>query len=322
MSQSLNIWCNVRLSDASRSRLRDAIAPHTLLVPEALPGHHLSRGEPDPQLAEADVAFGQPDPQQVIDHPRLRWVHLSSAGYTRYDTAAFFDAIRARNGIFTNSSAVFDEPCAQHLLAMMLAFSRQLPAAWAVQHGDRSWQGGLLRSGSFLLRGQRALIYGFGAIGQRLAEMLKPFHMTVHGVRRTPQGPNQVTPDDADALLPEADHVLNTLPASPQTERFFTADRFAAMKPGAFFYNIGRGTTVDQAALLNALTSRRLGGTYLDVTTPEPLPPDSPLWTAPNCYITPHSAGGHIDETERLVSHFIENLHRFTAGRPLINRVV
>ena len=94
------------------------------------------------------------------------------------------------------------------------------------------------------------------------------------------------------------------------------------MKPGAVFYNIGRGTTVDQDALGEALRSGRLRAAYLDVTDPEPLPPEHPLWTTPNCVITPHTAGGHDNEWTRLVQHFLANLRRHEAGQPLLDRVI
>jgi phosphoglycerate dehydrogenase-like enzyme len=97
---------------------------------------------------------------------------------------------------------------------------------------------------------------------------------------------------------------------------------FAAMKPGAVFYNVGRGTTVNQAALIAALESGQVGAAYLDVTEPEPLPPDHPLWAAPNCFITPHVAGGHQDEDAHLVRHFVSNLRRFEAGEPLVDVVM
>ncbi|HMB29898.1 MAG TPA: NAD(P)-dependent oxidoreductase, partial [Blastocatellia bacterium] len=93
-------------------------------------------------------------------------------------------------------------------------------------------------------------------------------------------------------------------------------------KPGAIFYNIGRGSTVDQEALLAALERGSLAGAYLDVTTPEPLPPDHPLWSAPSCFITPHSAGGQMREQHDLVEHFLENLRRFAGGRELLDRIV
>jgi phosphoglycerate dehydrogenase-like enzyme len=94
------------------------------------------------------------------------------------------------------------------------------------------------------------------------------------------------------------------------------------MKPGAVFYNIGRGTTVDQVALIAALKAGPLSAAYLDVTDPEPLPPNHPLWTAPNCWITPHTAGGHDDEFGRLAGHFLQNLGRFGRGETLADRVI
>ena len=99
------------------------------------------------------------------------------------------------------------------------------------------------------------------------------------------------------------------------------ARRLACFKTGSRFYNVGRGTTVDQTALLESLQSRRLNAAYLDVTDPEPLPPEHPLWTAPNCFITPHTAGGRHDQDEALVDHFLANLAAFQAGRPLADRV-
>jgi phosphoglycerate dehydrogenase-like enzyme len=116
--------------------------------------------------------------------------------------------------------------------------------------------------------------------------------------------------------------VLDLLPGNAQTTRFFDGDRLGACKPGALFYNIGRGTTVDQDALIAALTGGPLAAAYLDVTDPEPLPPTHPLWTTPNCFITPHTAGGHRDENRRLVEHFLANLPRHLQGQALLDRVI
>jgi phosphoglycerate dehydrogenase-like enzyme len=111
------------------------------------------------------------------------------------------------------------------------------------------------------------------------------------------------------------------LPESASTRRFFDSERFGQFKPGARYYNIGRGPTTDQEALRTALTSGRLAAAYLDVTDPEPLPPDHPLWSLPNCYITPHTGGGHVTEPIRTVQHFIDNLRRYERGEPLVDRV-
>ena len=124
-----------------------------------------------------------------------------------------------------------------------------------------------------------------------------------------------------DELLSSADHVVNLLPANDSTNKFMTAARFGLMRQGATFYNIGRGSTVDQDALVAVLKSGQLAAAYLDVTEPEPIPRNHPLWTAPNCFITPHTAGGHDTEFQRLVEHFLSNLDRFEKGDPLIDRV-
>jgi phosphoglycerate dehydrogenase-like enzyme len=123
-------------------------------------------------------------------------------------------------------------------------------------------------------------------------------------------------------VLPLADHVINILPDNDSTRNYVNARRLGWFKPGARFYNVGRGTTVDQTALLDALQSGRLGAAYLDVTEPEPLPVAHPLWTAPNCYITPHTAGGRRDQDEALVKHFLSNLAAFERGTPMVDRIV
>jgi phosphoglycerate dehydrogenase-like enzyme len=112
------------------------------------------------------------------------------------------------------------------------------------------------------------------------------------------------------------------LPENEGTRGWVNARRLACLKPGARFYNVGRGATVDQDALLEALRSKRLGAAYLDVMTPEPLPPGHALWTEPNCYITPHAAGGFVREDEALVAHFLRNLSSFERSENLVDRIL
>jgi phosphoglycerate dehydrogenase-like enzyme len=139
MPQPLTIWCNAHLPPAEAEHLRRSADPHRLVLAGGGPTSNLQPGGPDPALATADVALGQPDPQQLIDSPIVKWVHLTSAGYTRYDTEPFRQAIRARGGTLTNSSSVYDAPCAEHALAMVLALARQLPQCLDDQRGDRRW---------------------------------------------------------------------------------------------------------------------------------------------------------------------------------------
>jgi phosphoglycerate dehydrogenase-like enzyme len=325
--ETLTIYCNADLPPPAAAMLRAEVSGHRLLVPSGGAVGVLGQGAPDPRLATADVVFGQPDVDQVIAATGVRWVQLSSAGYARYDRADLLQALRRRGAMLTKSSLVYDEACALHLLALLCAEARQLPGALDAQRGTRQWPQAPLRARSRLLRDECAVIVGFGTIGQRLVELLAPLHMQVTALRRLVKGDEPIPTyavNDPRALqvLAEADHVIDILPDNSSTAAFFDAARLATLKKGAVFYNIGRGSTVDEDALQASLLSSHLSAAYLDVTSVEPLPPEHPLWSAPNCFITPHTAGGHQTESQRLVRHFLDNLGRFTTGQPLVDRVV
>lgn len=323
-TSKLTIWCNNDFGASDEREihlLTDGVREHQLFMfaendlgPEAMAA-----------LRTADVAFGYPEPEAVLNCEKLRWIQLNSAGYTSYDHDQIKSQLIARGVALTNSSAVYDEPCAQHLLAMITGLARQLPAALDSQRGDRAWEMVPLRARSRLLNGQTVLMLGFGAIARRLVELLRPLNMNLVAVRRRVNGDEAIHVVDlsqVDELLPFADHVVNILPANDQTKHFLNVTRLASLKRGAIVYNIGRGSTIDQDALKQELDSGRLGAAYLDVLDPEPLPFDHPLWTTRNCFITPHSGGGHSDEKERQVNHFLNNLRRFERGEELVNRVL
>jgi phosphoglycerate dehydrogenase-like enzyme len=323
MATALTIWANPFLTESAEELLVRATAAHQLILAQK-PEHVLDVGTSDPRLVQAEIVFGQPDAEAIQQSEILRWVHLSSAGYGRYDTGEMRSFLKKRSAIMTNSSSVFDEPCAEHLMAWLLADARQLYPSYGNQRGSRSWPQNYLRENIRLLADETIFIVGYGAIGRRLTELLAPYPVRVIGYRRTPQS----APDirvvglaDLSSALAEADHVINILPDSTETRGFFDAERLQQIKAGARFYTIGRGTTTDQDALADELKSGHLSAAYLDVTDPEPLPPDHLLWTVPNCYITPHTGGGHFNESDRIVEHFIENLRRFEQGHELINRV-
>src|SRR5262249_36273082 len=153
------------------------------------------------------------------------------------------------------------------------------------------WAHEATRRASYLLHGQTVVIVGFGSIGRRLCELLAAFGLAIVGLRRHPRGDEPVPTyplAPADEHLPRAAHAITLLPAAEGPARFFDHARLAAIRPGAVFYNIGRGSTVDQNALTAALTSGALRAAYLDVVAPEPLPASDPLWSLPTCVITPH----------------------------------
>lgn len=321
----LTIWCNGKFDDAAERLLAEGTQGHRLVYAADRAASVLATGRVDPALATADVAFGQPDAGQCLDHRGIKWVEITSAGYTRYDTPEFREGFRARGAAFTNASGVFAEPVAQHTLGMMLALGRQLLGSHRDQLTDHAWRYTELRREAVLLTGQTVLFLGYGAIGRRLAELLAPFRMTICAVRRQTRsepGVRIVPEADLTRVLPLADHVVNILPDNDSTRNYVNARRLGWFKPGARFYNVGRGTTVDQRALSEALQSGRLGAAYLDVMDPEPLPPDHPLWTTPNCFLTAHTAGGRRDQDDAIVRHFLGNLEAFIRGVPMTDRVI
>lgn len=323
MSKTFTIWSNASLPDNALALLQEGTKNHRLIFSDTVLTN-LQFGGPCEALEGVDIAFGQPDAPQVAAQENLKWVHVSSAGYTRYDTPECRSAFRARGAVLTNSSSVYDEPCAQHVLAFLLAYCRSLPHALEDQLGPSKWSINHLRPVTRILRKQTVVILGYGAIAERLVRMLTPFDLTVIGVRRTIRGNEpipMITIDKVDEVLPDADFIVNILPASPSTNGFFNQRRLSILKPEALLMNIGRGTTIDQEALMAALKAETLGGAYLDVTDPEPLPSNHPLWSTPNCYVTPHIAGGFRHEHMRLVEHFLDNLRRFEQGQPLLDHV-
>jgi phosphoglycerate dehydrogenase-like enzyme len=253
--------------------------------------------------------------------PSLRWLHNRGAGVEQLLTPALVDS----PVVLTNGSGNHASNIAEHVLALVLAFARDLPALIRAQ-ADRHWrkpQAGRV----FELTGQTLVIVGLGAIGQALATRAAALGLKVIGVRRSPAadlpaGVQRVsTLDGLDAALAEADHVAITLPLTPDTQRLFDARRIAAIKRGAYVYNIGRGPIVDQQALLDALRSGHLAGAGLDVTEPEPLPESSPLWSEPTVVITAHSSGLTPHSFERYQALLTDNLRRFQRGEPLRNVV-
>lgn len=321
------VYLGSRFPPEASARLDAGLADHDVVRPrpEDASASNLVAGAVDPRIAEADVVFGQPPPIALTGARAPKWVHLTSAGYTRYANADVAEALRARGVRVTTSSTVFAEPCATHALALLLALSRQLPSASERQHSDHAWPSAALRARSWIWPGRTIMVLGFGGIGRRLVELLRPLGARIVVVRDRPRGDEGVATMDktrAEEMLSEVDAVVSTLPENASTRGFVDVTWLAAMRPHAFFVNVGRGVTVDQDALTDALAAGRLGGAGLDVTEPEPLPPEHPLWTLPNVIITPHAAGGQIGEPLALVDHFLANLVRFVRGEALVDQVI
>jgi D-2-hydroxyacid dehydrogenase (NADP+) len=246
---------------------------------------------------------------------RLRWMHAAGAGVERYELAQ----IAARGVTLTNSSGVSAPNMAEHVLGMMIALARRFPQLMRAQ-ARREWRDEATHREVGELQGQTVLIAGIGEIGCAVAQRVAAFGMRVNGLRRRadaspPAGFNQMFAiADLHAALADADHVVATLPNTPRSRGLFDAAAFAAMKPGAAIYNVGRGPVIDTAALTAALESGHLGGAGLDVTDPEPLPAESPLWDMENVLITAHTSGATPRYWERQADLIADNIRRIQRG--------
>lgn len=324
MSRPLVVYCDSELPASADELLVHGLAGHELRRAAKPLRSNLRPSGDDPALREAEVAFGQPAPHVVLAAPMLRWVHLTSAGYTRYDDRAFREAAAAKGLVLSTSSSVYADPCAEHVLAMMLAAARRVPE-WLADQASRRFASAERRRESVLLRGQKVLLLGFGAIGRRLSELLAPFEVELRALRRRARGNEPVTIiglPELDAALGWADHVVDLLPENAETLGLLDAYRIALLRPSAVFYNVGRGSSLDHEALAEALSCRRLAAAFLDVTEPEPLPDDHPLWSSPHCHLSPHSAGGRNTEHLALVRHFLAELGRYAQGEAPRDRVI
>jgi phosphoglycerate dehydrogenase-like enzyme len=281
---------------------------------------------PDEHLdAEAMVVWGSSaaDLAAVAGRmPHLRWVQTLAAGPDAVLSAGF-----AEDVVITAGSGLHDLTVTEHALALTLSMVRRLPAAARAQ-AEHRWAdelGGLqpLRPEGAVttLIGARVLVWGFGAIGQTLAPVLAALGAEVRGAARSAgerSGFAVIAEGSLEEELGRTDVLIMILPSTPETDRALDARRLAALPAHAYVVNVGRGSTVDEPALVAALTGGRLAGAALDVTDTEPLPADSPLWDAPNLVLTPHAAGGRPVRADVLVA---ANLAALLAGRPLRNVV-
>lgn len=267
-------------------------------------------------VRDADAIVGWELPSHLLQAANhLRWMHASGAGVERYDLAQ----IAARGVMLTNSSGVSAPNMAEHVLGMMIALTRRFPRLLRAQT-QREWRDAATHREVGELQGQTVLVVGIGEIGCAVARRAAAFGMRVNGLRRRagaspPAGFDHVFAiGDLHAALAEADHVVVTVPSTSHSRGLFDAAAFAAMKPGAVIYNVGRGPVIDTAALIAALQSGHLGGAGLDVTDPEPLPADSPLWDMENVLITAHTSGATPRYWERQADLIADNIRRIQRG--------
>lgn len=270
------------------------------------------------QLSAATVIFGWPRAGMLKGAVRLKWFQTMWAGTDEYM------GMLPEGALFTSSSGSNSRSVAEHMLASLLAVCRCLPVYMDSQRAHVWKDEGPMKT----ILGGTVLVVGAGRVGSEFAGLCRGLGARTVGLKRTVNGPvegfDEVRPvEELDSLLPQADVVALTLPHSPRTAGLMDGRRIALMKEDAVLLSAGRGSVLDQEALAAAMRAGKLWGAALDVTEPEPLPGDSPLWDVPRLLITPHVAGGmRLEITRRkCVEMALDNLRRYVAGEPLHNVV-
>ncbi len=304
----MEIFVSGDLTEAQVVRLQDGAGADTIHVH----GYFSEDAGLEPSFANCEVVFGNVPASWLTQSQALRWIQLESVGFGEYrslDWRALGERIT-----LTNLAGFFADPVAESALAGILALYRGVDRLVLLQ-GKKEWIGDPLRSDLRTLTGAEVVLFGYGAINRRLAELLAPYRCRI-----THFGSGW-TPARLDAALAAADIVVSTVPESDPTIGVFDKARLSLLKSRALFVNFGRGSVVDEDALAAALNIRAIGGAVIDVTLREPLPGDHAFWTAPNTILTQHTGGGTDDEVDRKIDVFADNLARFRDGKPLVGIV-
>jgi phosphoglycerate dehydrogenase-like enzyme len=272
-------------------------------------------------LDDVEIVVGGLPHHLLAKAHNLRWLQQWGAGA---DWLMRTPQALEHSFVLTSASGVHAIPISEQIIGYLLAFARGLHRAVCAQV-KRQWHRET-KSSLFELAGKTMALIGVGAIGGRTAEIAVALEMRVLGVRRDPelQMPNvtaMYNPGQLLEVLPQADFVVLTVPLTPETQGMIGERELRAMKSTAYLVNIGRGATIDQDALVRALQEGWIAGAGLDVFTPEPLPPDSPLWEMENVIITGHYAGMTPEYDTRALEILLDNLQRYRTGNPMINIV-
>ena len=301
--------------------LNSFVRPHLegRLPASVEPRWFATSGELMAAVGEAEIgwfdSFALVDTHATIRRgSKLKWLNTLAAGVDPFP----LDLLRERGVILTNGAGLNAITIAEYAVMGMLAVAKGYRE---VVHAQvrREWL--TEAPGKRELYGSKALIVGAGGIGGRIAELLRPFGVEITEVRRRP-APGTLGPDEWRARLGEFDWVVVAVPSTPGTEKLIGAAELAAMRPDAVLLNFARGAVIDQEALVAALNTGAIGGAFLDVTDPEPLPSDHPLWGLDNVHISMHLSGrSQTALTRRAAQRFLENLSRWEKGEELHNVV-
>jgi glyoxylate/hydroxypyruvate reductase A len=307
----MQIYCHTTLGEPLRSKLLEVLTPqHTVHFNSDM----ADKKEAQEVFRNAEYILGNPPLEWFQETPvRLKFWQLDSAGFDQYASVKLHETTKV-----ANMGDWFARPCAETIVGGVTALYRGLDTLTLLKEKSE-WVGSTLRPSLRILYQQNVVILGAGTIGKAVNAILQGFGSYTHMLARTSPDADLHSREDLFHELPYADLVINTLPGT--AVNFVNAEFFSAMKEGSVYASVGRGSTTDEAALIEALNSKRLAGAVLDVTATEPLPADSPLWKMEKVLLTQHTGGGHKDEHLGKVDLFLNNVFALENGSAIFDEV-
>ena len=287
-------------------------------VPGDVEVHFLPHGDPlHAHIADVEILFGHIGDDAMSEANALQWTHQPHAGVEGF----MYPAFKASDVMLTNCRGLYGTQIAEHAFALLLSLTRQIPAQLEFMK-TKHWE----RVPCIELAGMTMGILGLGGIGRAIAARARPFEFEIVAADVEPiDKPDTVSElfglDELATFLAQTNILMVCCPSTPETHKLLSHAQFDQMPNGSYIVNVSRGKVVDEEALIVALRSGKLAGAGLDVTYTEPCPPENPLWEQENVILTSHSAGASQHIRRRAMQLFIDNLHRYVAGEPLVNVV-
>ena len=306
----MNAYIHLNLPEKERHYLTQQATEVQLLFATDYPA-----AEQQQHFLASDIAFGNVAPDWLRQASQLRWLQLESVGFGEYQHLSLPAGLT-----ITNLRGMFSVPVAETALAGVLSLFRGLDALSRYKD-QKQWQKNALRPTLRTLHGAQAIIVGGGSIGEVIRTRLQSFGAITQVMDKYSEPADITSPEALDKQLPHADIVIVCLPETEETIHFFDAARLDKLSATAVLVNVGRGSVLDETALIGRLQAGTLSGCVLDVTQEEPLPSDSPFWDCPHTIITQHTGGGSGEELLNKVKVFLTNLNRFQQDQPLENIV-
>ena len=299
----MKIYIHTKFQNSEIQAFKSALSPnYEVVIKEELPSENQKE-----QFLDSDICYGNPPLDWANETTKLAWLQLNSAGLDPYQQLNDF------HFKLTNLKGYFGQSVAETTVAGILAVYRKIDELARLQT-QKQWVGAPIRETLHLLHKAKVLILGSGAIGLKVKQLLSGFECETTVL-------NSKTINQIAEYLPDTDILISTLPDTSETKGLISKVYLEMLKPTALFVNVGRGTNVDEKALIEILQANRIMGAVLDVTEIEPLPANSILWEMENVLLTQHSSGGWMEESSGKVKFFLENLGRFEKGKELLNIV-